>query len=454
MSSEVSVLLIDDDTSLLQLLSMRIESRGYQVITAESAQAGLDYLAQHNADIVLTDLRMEKMNGLALLQKLQQDFPQLPVIMMTAHGSIPDAVAATRHGVFAFLTKPIDKDELFDSLEQAIAVHGQHQKITTDNSKIVTRSGAMLHVLEQAKLLAATDVNVLITGESGTGKELLAQTVHDYRFASSTDPVPFVAINCGAVPAELLESELFGHKKGAFTGAVKDHQGLFQQANGGTLFLDEIGDMPLNLQVKLLRVLQEKTIRPVGSSEEIKINVRVISATHRDLNQAISQQTFREDLFYRLNVVNLHLPPLVERIEDVPLLAEYFARQTAQRLSTDDQPRVTKKFTPEALSVLLQYHWPGNIRQLQNVIEQLIALTAHDLISEQAVAAALKTDDQTVQLTSLNEAKRQFERDYVIKTLQLTQGNIAQAAKLAQRNRSDFYKLVKKHEIDLEQLNS
>ena len=267
------------------------------------------------------------------------------------------------------------------------------------------------------------------------------------------------------MPAELLESELFGHKKGAFTGAVKDHQGLFQQADGGTLFLDEIGDMPINLQVKLLRVLQEKTIRPVGSSQEIPINVRVLSATHRDLKQAIEQQSFREDLYYRLNVVNLSLPPLKSRLEDVPLLAQHFAALIYQRSTAASQgqnqqcssehavsEQSSKKFAPEALAALVAYDWPGNIRQLQNVIEQVVALTPGNIISEQAIVSALPEAGQTsesTEITSLNDAKREFERDYLIKALQLAQGNIAQAAKLAKRNRSDFYKLVKKHDIDL-----
>ena len=474
-NTDPRVLLVDDDTSLLQLLAMRISSRGYQVISAESGQQALDYLSQHKVDVVLTDLRMEQVDGLALLQKVQQLYPRLPVIMMTAHGSIPDAVAATREGVFAFLTKPIDKDELFDSLEQAVAIYGNQSEPERQEGKIITRSGAMLHVLEQAKMLASTDVNVLITGQSGTGKELLAQTIHDYACRDKSQnqastiiksrKSPFVAINCGAVPAELLESELFGHKKGAFTGAVKDHQGLFQQADGGTLFLDEIGDMPINLQVKLLRVLQEKTIRPVGSSQEIPINVRVLSATHRDLKQAIEQQSFREDLYYRLNVVNLSLPPLKSRLEDVPLLAQHFAeliyhrnRGASQGRKQSALPEQTvskqssKKFAPEALAALVAYHWPGNIRQLQNVIEQVVVLTPGNIISEQAIVSALPEAGQTsesTEITSLNDAKREFERDYLIKALQLAQGNIAQAAKLAKRNRSDFYKLVKKHDIDL-----
>ena len=260
---QAKVLLVDDDASLLKLLAIRIESKGYQVTTCESGLAALQILKSHVFDAVITDLRMDEMDGMALHRQLQSRYPALPVIMMTAHGSIPDAVEATKQGIFAFITKPVDKDELFDSLANAIDIHGVNTDEAPSKSNIVTRSGAMLHLLEQVKLLGPTHVNVLISGASGTGKELLAQAIHQHSQVSNG---PFVAINCGAVPGELLESELFGHKKGAFTGAVKDHQGLFQQAQGGTLFLDEIGDMPLNLQVKLLRVLQEKTHSPSGFS--------------------------------------------------------------------------------------------------------------------------------------------------------------------------------------------
>ncbi|PRD19397.1 UNVERIFIED_CONTAM: qseF [Trichonephila clavipes] len=323
------VLLVDDDASLLKLLAIRIESKGYLVNTVESGIEALQTLKNQTYDAVITDLRMDEMDGMALHRQLQSRYPSMPVIMMTAHGSIPDAVEATKQGIFAFITKPVDKDELFDSLAKAIEIHGVHGDETPTQTNIVTRSGAMLHLLEQVKLLGPTQVNVLISGASGTGKELLAQAIHQHSHVSDG---PFVAINCGAVPGELLESELFGHKKGAFTGAVKDHQGLFQQAQGGTLFLDEIGDMPLNLQVKLLRVLQEKTIRPVGFQEEIPIDVRVVSATHKNLPEAINNQQFREDLYYRLNVVNLKLPPLCERREDISLLAQHFAGLIAKRM--------------------------------------------------------------------------------------------------------------------------
>jgi len=441
---KAKVLLVDDDASLLKLLAIRIESKGYQVTTCESGLAALQILKSHVFDAVITDLRMDEMDGMALHRQLQSRYPALPVIMMTAHGSIPDAVEATKQGIFAFITKPVDKDELFDSLANAIDIHGVNTDEAPSKSNIVTRSGAMLHLLEQVTLLGPTHVNVLISGASGTGKELLAQAIHQHSQVSNG---PFVAINCGAVPGELLESELFGHKKGAFTGAVKDHQGLFQQAQGGTLFLDEIGDMPLNLQVKLLRVLQEKTIRPVGFQEEISIDVRIVSATHKNLPEAIKNQQFREDLYYRLNVVNLKLPPLCERREDISLLAQYFSASIAKRMNQNE-----KHFANDAMHALVRYDWPGNIRQLQNVVEQVVALTPGEVISAHLVLAALDSNEKSVEPLSLNDAKKEFERDYVINTLKMAGGNVAEGAKLAKRNRSDFYKLIKKHNIDVDTL--
>ena len=436
------ILLVDDDASLLKLLAIRIESKGYQVTTSESALAALQLLKSHVFEVVITDLRMDEIDGMALHRRLQSRYPALPVIMMTAHGSIPDAVEATKQGIFAFITKPVDKDELFDSLAKAIDINGLNGDVRSPNSDIVTRSGTMLHLLEQVKLLGPTHVNVLISGASGTGKELLANAIHQHSLVCDG---PFVAINCGAVPGELLESELFGHKKGAFTGAVKDHQGLFQQAQGGTLFLDEIGDMPLNLQVKLLRVLQEKTIRPVGFQKELPIDVRIVSATHKNLPEAIAEQQFREDLYYRLNVVNLKLPGLKERREDISLLAQHFSSMIAKRMGQDQ-----KQFTTDAMYALVRYDWPGNIRQLQNVVEQVVAFSPSEVISVNLVESALNMNETHIEPLSLNDAKKEFERDYVINTLKMASGNVAEGAKLAKRNRSDFYKLIKKHNIDVD----
>ncbi|NQD61605.1 two-component system response regulator QseF/GlrR, partial [Enterobacter sp. CM29] len=311
------LLLVDDDPGLLKLLGMRLVSEGYSVVTAESGQEGLKVLSREKIDLVISDLRMDEMDGLQLFTEIQKQQPGMPVIILTAHGSIPDAVAATQQGVFSFLTKPVDKDALYKAIDSAL----EHAAPSGDDAwreSIVTRSPVMLRLLEQARMVAQSDVSVLINGQSGTGKEILAQAIHN---ASPRSKNAFIAINCGALPEQLLESELFGHARGAFTGAVSSREGLFQAAEGGTLFLDEIGDMPAPLQVKLLRVLQERKVRPLGSNRDIDINVRIISATHRDLPKVMARNEFREDLYYRLNVVNLKIPALAERAEDIPLLA-------------------------------------------------------------------------------------------------------------------------------------
>ncbi|VTP74560.1 Quorum-sensing regulator protein F [Leclercia adecarboxylata] len=286
------LLLVDDDPGLLKLLGMRLVSEGYSVVTAESGQEGLKVLGREKIDLVISDLRMDEMDGMQLFTEIQKLQPGMPVIILTAHGSIPDAVAATQQGVFSFLTKPVDKEALYKAIDDALE-HAAPSGDETWRESIVTRSPIMLRLLEQARMVAQSDVSVLINGQSGTGKEILAQAIHN---ASPRGKNAFIAINCGALPEQLLESELFGHARGAFTGAVSSREGLFQAAEGGTLFLDEIGDMPAPLQVKLLRVLQERKVRPLGSNRDIDINVRIISATHRDLPKAMARNEFREDL--------------------------------------------------------------------------------------------------------------------------------------------------------------
>ena len=300
--SKGKILLVDDDPGLLRLLSIRLRAEEYEVEAVESAHKALAVLHRFRPDLVITDLKMDKMDGIGLLKELQTKSPGLRVVIITAHGTIPDAVTATQSGAFGFLTKPIDKDELMETVERAMKVSGSAEVDDDWAAEIITRNQRLKEILAQARMVAATDARVLITGQSGTGKELLAQAIHR---ASPRHDKPFVAINCSAMAENLLESELFGHMKGAFTGATRNHEGLFQAAEGGTLLLDEIGDMPMRLQVKLLRVLQEHQVRPVGSTEAIRVDVRVISATHRDLQVMMREGTFREDLYYRLNVVNI-----------------------------------------------------------------------------------------------------------------------------------------------------
>ncbi|QGN39201.1 two-component system response regulator GlrR [Klebsiella oxytoca] len=431
------LLLVDDDPGLLKLLGMRLVSEGYSVLTAESGPEALRTLGRDKVDLVVSDLRMDEMDGLQLFSEIQKVQPGMPVIILTAHGSIPDAVAATQQGVFSFLTKPVDKDALYKAIDDAL----EQSAPTTDESwrrAIVTRSPLMERLLEQAGMVAQSDVSVLINGQSGTGKEIVAQAIHN---ASPRRDKPFIAINCGALPEQLLESELFGHARGAFTGAVSNREGLFQAAEGGTLFLDEIGDMPVALQVKLLRVLQERKVRPLGSNRDIDIDVRIISATHRDLPKAMARGEFREDLFYRLNVVGLKIPPLGERTEDIPLLANHLLRQSADR----HKPFV-RAFSTDAMKRLMAAKWPGNVRQLVNVIEQCVALTSSPVISDALVEQALEGENTA--LPTFVEARNQFELNYLRKLLQITKGNVTHAARMAGRNRTEFYKLLSRHELD------
>jgi two-component system response regulator GlrR len=438
-AARAHVMVVDDDADLLRLLSMRLNAAGYRVTAVDSAEAALARLDADRPQLVLSDVQLPGRDGLALFDEIRARHPALPVILLTAHGTIPDAVQATARGVYTYLTKPYDGKQLLDTIAQALALaapsHPGGQEDGAWREAIVSRSPRMAELLAEAKLVAGSDATVLLRGESGTGKELLAQAIHR---ASRRAERPFVAVNCGAIPEALLESELFGHTKGAFTGAVANHRGLFQAANGGTLFLDEIGDMPPALQVKLLRVLQERSVRPVGASAPIAVDVRIISATHRDLEMAMAQGEFREDLYYRLNVVTLHLPTLAERREDIPLLANHFLARLAHKYG-----KRLNGFAPEALKALATAAWPGNVRQLHNVVEQVCALATTPLVPLALVQRALRVP--SVEVLPLQEARRRFEREYLVGLLKLSDGNVADAARLADRNRTEFYRLLQKH---------
>lgn len=438
--NNAKILIVDDDPSLLRLLSIRLSAAGYKVESAANAKIALGILQHFIPQVVISDLRMEGMDGMALFEQIRIQHPNIPVVIMTAHGTIPDAINATKQGVFSFLTKPFESQELLDTVEQAIHLQpSSEQPSETEawRNNIVSRSTVMTSLLQQAKQVASSDFSVLIHSQSGTGKELLAKAIHQ---ASTRKDKVFTAINCAAIPEQLLESELFGHCKGAFTGAERNHQGLFQATDGGTLFLDEIGDMPLSFQVKLLRVLQEREVRPVGSTQAVKVDVRIISATHVNLTKAIKANTFREDLYYRLNVVELELPKLVERREDIPLLVQYFLNQAVARSKAP-----IKSISQEAMELLISAPWPGNIRQLQNVVEQSVALSSESVITATLVKNALR--DDSTQFPSFQQARDHFERDYLSKLLKITAGNVSQAARIAQRNRTEFYKLLNRHHL-------
>ncbi|MDR1529006.1 MAG: sigma 54-interacting transcriptional regulator [Burkholderiales bacterium] len=434
------ILLVDDDTDLLKLISLRLSSAGYQVRVSETAECALSMAEIKTPSLVITDLKMPGMNGMQFFEILQQRHPTLPVIILTAHGTIPEAVTATERGVFGFLTKPFDSQELLGKVEAGMRLSAGVSAMTNGRMgkewrhDIITCAPQMEDLLRQAHLVADTNANVLICGEPGTGKELLARAI--YR-ASRRSNQPFAIINCGAYPDELLETELFGR----INDTVKEH-GLFQEADGGTLFLDEIGDMPLPLQVKLLRTIQEGVIRPVGSTETIPVDVRIISATYHKLRDLVKANKFREDLFYQLNVVTLHLPKLTDRREDIPLLVRHFLKQLAEQYG-----RSTPSLASEAMDILTAASWPYNIRQLLNVIEQAFALSTTQVIPAILIQKAL--DEETEAMPTFFEARRTFERDYLIRLLKMTGGNVTRAAVRANRNRTEFYKLLRRHNLDL-----
>ncbi len=434
-----SVLVVDDDPDILKLVSMRLNAAGYDVREADSGEKALAMFSTAQPHVVITDLKMGQLDGMGLFEAIRARASTVPVIVLTAHGTIPDAVSAIQQGVFGFIPKPFDGKALVDQVERALKLSmGDGPQGDEWRRAIISRSPAMEAVLRQAQMVARTDAGVFIHGASGTGKELLARAIHN---ASKRATKPFVAVNCAAIPENLLESELFGHKKGSFTGAAFEHTGLIPASDGGTLFLDEIGDMPLALQVKLLRVLQDREVRPVGSAQSVPVDMRVISATHRDLHAEMTSGRFREDLYYRLNVVSLDLPSLAERREDIMPLAMHFLNTIAER-----NGKSFTGFAPEATEMLLTAPWAGNVRQLMNVVEQVVALGVPGVISASQVSQALRQEPQP--LASLEEARRGFEREYLIRILRMTSGNVTQAARLAKRNRTEFYKLLDRHAIE------
>jgi two-component system response regulator GlrR len=442
MSGAHRLLIVDDDTGLLRLLSMRLKASGYAVSTAETAEAALLRLAVERFSLVVCDVRLPDRDGLSLFGDIRHQHPALPVILLTAHGTIPDAVEATSQGVAGYLTKPFDSAVLLAQISRALEhATPPGASATTDEAwraDLISHSARMHTLLDEARLIAASDASVLIRGQSGTGKELLARAIHR---ASPRAAEPFIAINCGAIPEALLESELFGHERGAFTGATVRHTGLFRAAHGGTLFLDEIGDMPLALQVKLLRVLQERAVRPVGATQAEAIDVRIVSATHCDLDAALDQGQFREDLYYRINVVSLVLPSLDERREDIPLLADHFLRTLARKYG-----KHLTGFAPDALEALATASWAGNVRQLQNVVEQACALATTALVPRALVDRALRV--KPMEALGYAEAKQRFERNYLVQLLKLTAGNVSDAARIAGRNRTEFYRLLQRCGLD------
>ncbi len=434
----VKVLIVDDDNDVLNLLENWLTTEKFHVKRALSGLEALNIVGIYKPDIVVTDLYMEGMDGMALLTELHNDDPLLPVIMLSGQAQIPDAIKAMHLGTSAFLTKPIDQNEFLETVKRVTPSLINKSIVSECTKNIIYKSKEMSDIIEMASLVADNDVSVFISGATGTGKEVIAKAIHE---ASSRRSHRFIAVNCGAIPEQLLESELFGHEKGAFTGANVKHEGLFQAANGGTILLDEIGDMPLALQVKLLRVLQDFQVRPVGSTKTYPIDVRLISATHKNLEAAVEKGEFREDLYYRLKVVPLEIPNLAERTDDIPPLAEHFLANYAK-----NNKQNYKKFSPDAMKYLVSMPWPGNVRQLMNVIDLCATLSKNKTIPLSLVKNAVH--DDPIHMQTLKESKQAFEKGYLLSVLRITHGHVANAAKIAGRNRTEFYKLLNQYNIE------
>lgn len=438
------ILVIDDDEGLLHLLKMRLSAMGFHVMPCTTGQEAVAAARKDVYDLAITDLRLRGEDGLDVAEELLRIHPGLPVLILTAHGSIPNAVEAMQRGACGYLTKPFDDKDLRAAIDKALSQQRMSREIQRLKSlvkelygleNVVARSAAMQRLFQQVAQVADSDATICLFGETGTGKEVLARVIHTN---SRRARGPFVALNCAAIPETLFESELFGHVRGAFTNAHGPKRGLFQSANGGTLFLDEIGEMPLSMQVKLLRAVQEREVKEVGADYSTKVDVRIIAATNKDLAEAVKAGTFRNDLYYRIQVVPLTIPPLRERRDDIPVLAQHFLKQSAQRMNKD-----IRGFTPAAMQKLMLYPWPGNVRELENAIEKAVLMSQQDMITPDLLPSVSVSGDMP--LKPLTEAKEDFERNYLKNVLQLTGGNISRAAQFAGRYRADFYKMLKKY---------
>ncbi|MBI2209819.1 MAG: sigma-54-dependent Fis family transcriptional regulator [Deltaproteobacteria bacterium] len=451
------ILVVDDDKNLVETVKMRLESVDYEVATALREEDALEAVKGQPFDLSIVDLRLVRQDGISLMQEFHAINPEMPVIILTGHGSIESAVEAMKRGAYSYVTKPFESRDLLLQIEKALEKRRLTSEVKRlkglleekyDFANIVAKSDKMQEILETVSRIAKTDSTVYIHGESGTGKELIAKATH---LASARKERPFVAINCAALPETLLESELFGHEKGAFTGAIRTTKGLFTQAHEGTVFLDEIGDMPASTQAKVLRVLQERQFYPLGSEKPVAVDVRVIVATKKELEEEVKSGAFREDLFFRIHVIPIRLPPLRERREDIPHLVDYFLKKLGHQMKKE-----IKGLTPQAMQRVMLYDWPGNVRELENAMEYAVAMTQQNVIGEQLIlqtksvpreaAGTVGTSEISQEtLKPLKEARDAFEKDYICHLLQMSQGNVSQAAKLAGKYRADFYDLLKKH---------
>ncbi len=447
-----NILIIDDDQSMCELLKIDLDRRGHSCSWFTSAQEAFQALKELAFDVVLTDLNMPGLNGIELCERASTNFPEIPVVVMTAFGSLETAVAAIRAGAYDFVTKPIELDVLALVLERAVNHRFLQQRVKVLDEEarrarrfdeLLGESPPMLDLYSRIDRIALSDSTVLITGQSGTGKELVAKLLHR---RSQRSERPFVAVNCAAVPENLFESELFGHTAGAFTDARGARRGLFFEANGGTLFLDEIGDFPLSLQPKLLRALESGEVRPLGSDQEVRVDVRVIAASHRDLQSAVEEGRFREDLFFRVNVITCELPPLRERGTDILLLAQKAVDEFAERMG-----RHVNGISTAVAEKLLAYAWPGNVRELRNAIERAVALTRFEKISVEDLPERIRDYQQSNVILSSGDARElvsleEVERRYILHVLDTVGGNRSRAARILGLDRKTLYRKLRRFE--------
>jgi two-component system response regulator HydG len=429
------ILIVDDEPSHLKMLEAVLTEEGFQVQKADDGQTAVQAVEERFYDLILMDVQMSKMDGIEALKRIKEISPGIPVIIMTAYASVNTAVDALKSGAYDYLTKPLDIDELKILVQKAL----RHQQLEKENiflreqlkgrfdfSNIIGQSAMMLQLFETMSLVAPSDATVLITGDSGTGKEIIASAIHQN---SLRHEKPLIKVNCAALPETLLESELFGHERGAFTGAQSRRQGRFQLAHGGTIFLDEIAEMAPSTQAKILRVLQEREFEPLGGSSTVKVDARVIAATNKDLKSEIKEGRFREDLYFRVNVVMLNVPPLRERREDIPLLADFFLRQYAEK-----NHQLIKGFTPLAADLLMRYHWPGNVRELENVIERAVIMARGDVITPGEYPETLRSLEPDLKKTGIDltpgRSLKAVEKEMILRTLEDTNGNRTHAAKI------------------------
>ncbi len=440
------ILIVDDDMNMLEVLNLRLQAEGYEVSTTSNTADALSQSRDTLFDLALLDLKLGGQSGIQLMKDIHQTSMDMPIIILTAFGTIETAVEAMKEGAYSYLTKPFDRRELLLQIKNGLEKYKLSREVRRLKDlvgekyglkNIIGKSKKMQDVLEQVLRAAEVDSNVCIIGESGTGKELIAKSLH---ILSHREEKPFVAINSAAIPEGLFEAELFGYQKGAFTGAISSKRGYFAKADGGTLFLDEIAEMPESMQAKLLRVLQDKTFYPLGGEKPVEVDIRIIVATNKNLEEEVKTGNFREDLFYRIHVIPIHLPLLKDRKEDILLLTDHFIKKFNNEMNKD-----IKGLSASAFQYLLSHLWPGNVRELENTIEYAMAMASSSIIDADLIFPRKPKDKGS--LKPLKKAKDEFEKDYILNLLTSTKGNVSKAARMAAKHRSDFYNLLKKHDL-------